>query len=115
MQDVWILSIIRDEQEWDLRCVQASACVLVPHWMTPPLSFCFQFLLLKEPQTFQLWVFFSFFSPPECTFIPSWRQQRGFPGVFYKRQSGGTEGTSLFPSARKLSSELRQSIAWWES
>lgn len=35
MQDVWILSIIRDEQEWDLRCVQASACVLVPHWMTP--------------------------------------------------------------------------------
>lgn len=42
MQDVWILSIIRDEQEWDLRCVQASACVLVPHWMTPP-PFLFAF------------------------------------------------------------------------
>lgn len=46
MQDVWILSIIRDEQEWDLRCVQASACVLVPHWMTPPPPF---FLLSVPP------------------------------------------------------------------
>lgn len=49
------------------------------------------------------------------SFILSWRQRRGFPGEFYKCPSGGTVGTSLFPSARKLSSERRQSSAWWES
>lgn len=37
------------------------------------------------------------------------RQQQGFPGEFYKCLSAGTAGTSLFPSARKRSSERRQS------
>lgn len=42
------------------------------------------------------------------------RQQRGFPGEFYKCLSAGTVGTSLFPSARKRSSERRRSSARWE-
>lgn len=59
--------------------------------------------------------FMSFFSPPGYAFIPSWRQRQGFPREFYKCLSGGTAGTSLFPSAHKLSSERRQSSTWWES
>lgn len=55
------------------------------------------------------------FSPLDEVFIPLWRRRRGFPAEFYKCPSGGTAGTSLFPSARKLSSEHRQSSAWWES
>lgn len=67
-------------------------------------------------QTFQLGGFMSFLSPPpQRAFILLWRRRRGFQGESYKCPSGGTEGTSLFPSARKLSSERRQSSAWWES
>lgn len=59
--------------------------------------------------------FKSFLFPLDRPFIPLWHRQRGFPGEFYKCPSGGTAGTSLFPSARKLSSEHRQRSAWWES
>lgn len=71
--NVGIRSFISVEQEWHRRCARAADCVLVPHWMTL-LPFRFQFLRLKEPQRFQLWVFFSFLSPPDRAFIPLWRQ-----------------------------------------
>lgn len=50
----------------------------------------------------------------EFAFTLLQRQQRGFPGEFYKCLSAGTVGTSLFPSARKRSSERHQSSARWE-
>ena len=81
----------------------------------PSFLLCRQPLLLKELKHSSYGFFMSFLPPSERAFNPSWRRRRGFPGEFYKCPSGGTAGTSLFPSARKLSSERRQSSAWWES
>lgn len=95
------------------RC-EASVCVRVARWVDPPSFF------VVSPSSWRgsnipVTGFMSFLSPLEHALIPSWRRRQGFPGEFYKCPSGGTVGTSLFPSARKLSSERHQSSAWWET
>ncbi len=95
------------------RC-EASVRVRVARWFDSPSFF------VVSPSSWRssnipVMGFMSFLSPPECAFIPLWHRRRGFPGESYKCPSGGTVGTSLFPSARKLSSERRQSSAWWET
>lgn len=94
------------------RC-EASACVCVPHRLTP--SFFVVSPSSWRSSNIPVMSFMSSLSPLDWAFIPSWRRQQGFPGEFYKCPSGGTAGTSLFPSAHKLSFERRQSSAWWES
>lgn len=97
---------------WTLRN-KASACVCYAG--RPFFLLCRQSFHLKELKHSSYGFYVLSLPSSGRAFIPSWRRRRGSPEEFYKCPSGGTAGTSLFPSTRKRSSERRQSSAWWES